>query len=215
MHSGAATVQKWRQSDHTQTNPGCRSSNRKSAAIFVILAVWTRQRRRYITQLVLFALRKRTATGNRTRERLCSRGIALILATLVRAFVLSAALAGALTPVRCLGEDSSKLPERATRELSPELLSLLRQKKTPKYSPIILRVFKEEAELEVWKQDITGHFQILKIYPICRWSGDLGPKMHEGDRQDSRGLLYDYTQIDESEFKLLSCDQHRLSQCLR
>ena len=188
MHSGAATVQKWRQSDHTQTNPGCRSSNRKAAAIYVILPVWTRQRRRYITQLVLFALRKRTATGNRTRERPCSRGIALILATLVRAFVLSAALAGALTPVRCLGEDSSKLPERATRELSPELLSLLRQKKTPKYSPIILRVFKEEAELEVWKQDITGHFQILKIYPICRWSGDLGPKMHEGDRQTPEGF---------------------------
>ena len=53
----------------------------------------------------------------------------------------------------------------------------------PKHLPILLRVFKEETELEVWKQDTTGHFQILKIYPICRWSGDLGPKLHEGDRQ--------------------------------
>jgi murein L,D-transpeptidase YafK len=74
----------------------------------------------------------------------------LICATLVRALVLSAAFAGALTPVRCLGEDGNQLPEKATKELSsPELLSLLRQKKMPKHSPIILRVFKEEAELEV------------------------------------------------------------------
>ena len=117
-----------------------------------------------------------------------SKGIALISATLFRAFVLSAALAGALTPMQCLGEDSNQLPEKATRELSPELLSLLRQKHMPKHSPVILRVFKEEAELEVWKQDATGHFQPLKIYPICRWSGDIGPKMYEGDRQTPEGF---------------------------
>ena len=51
-----------------------------------------------------------------------------------------------------------------------------------------MRVFKEEAELEVWKQDTTGRFQILKTYPICRWSGDLGPKLQEGDRQAPEGF---------------------------
>jgi murein L,D-transpeptidase YafK len=114
--------------------------------------------------------------------------MALICATLVRALVLSVAFAAALTPVRCLSEDGNQLPENAAKELSPELLSLLRQKKMPKHSPIILRVFKEEAELEVWKQDATGHFQILKTYPVCRWSGDLGPKLHEGDRQTPEGF---------------------------
>ena len=114
--------------------------------------------------------------------------IPLTRATLFRAFVISAALAGALVPVQCLGADGKQLPERATRELSPELLSLLRQKKMPKHSPIVLRVFKEEAELEVWKQDTTGHFQIFKTYPICRWSGDLGPKLHQGDRQTPEGF---------------------------
>jgi len=112
----------------------------------------------------------------------------LICASLVRAIVLSAAFAGALTPVLCLGEAGNQLPENAAKELSPELLSLLLQKKMPQHSPIILRVFKEEAELEVWKQDTTGHFQILKTYPICRWSGDLGPKLHEGDRQTPEGF---------------------------
>ena len=93
-----------------------------------------------------------------------------------------------LTPVRCLAESSSQLPAKATEELSPELLSLLQQKHMMKHSPIIVRVFKEESELEVWKQDTTGHFEILKTYPICRWSGDLGPKLHEGDRQAPDGF---------------------------
>ena len=96
--------------------------------------------------------------------------------------------AGALTPVACLGENGNQLPAKATKELPPELLSLLRQKHMPKNSPILVRIFKEESELEVWKQDTTGHFQILKIYPICRWSGDLGPKLHEGDRQAPEGF---------------------------
>ena len=102
----------------------------------------------------------------------------MIRATLVRALLLSAAFAGCLTPIRCLGEDGYQLPTKATKELSPQLLSLLQQKSMPKHSPILVRIFKEESELEVWKQDTTGHFQILKIYPICRWSGDLGPKVH-------------------------------------
>jgi murein L,D-transpeptidase YafK len=110
-------------------------------------------------------------------------------ATLIRTLVLSAAIcAGALTPMRCLGEDSNQLPAKATREVPPELLALFQQKHMAKHSPIILRIFKEEAELEVWKQDVTGHFQFVKTYPICRWSGDLGPKQHEGDRQAPEGF---------------------------
>ena len=112
----------------------------------------------------------------------------MIRALILRALVLAAAFAPGLTPVTCLGENSNRLPSKATKELPPELLALLRQKKMPKYSPIILRLFKEEAELEVWKQDTTGSFQILKIYPICRWSGDLGPKLQEGDRQAPEGF---------------------------
>ena len=137
---------------------------------------------------MLFALRKQPATGYETSRRYRGLGIPLIRATLFRAFVIAAAVAGALAPVRCLGEDGKRLPEKATRELSPELLSLLRQKKMPKHSAILLRVFKEEAELEAWKQDTTGHFQIFKTYPICRWSGDLGPKLHQGDRQTPEGF---------------------------
>jgi murein L,D-transpeptidase YafK len=113
----------------------------------------------------------------------------LIGAALVRALLLSAAaFAAALTPMRCLGEDGHQLPAKATRELSPELRSLLQQKNMVKHSPVLVRIFKEESELEVWKRDTTGHFQLVKMYPICRWSGDLGPKLHEGDRQAPEGF---------------------------
>jgi murein L,D-transpeptidase YafK len=110
----------------------------------------------------------------------------MIRVTALRVLLLTAALAAALMPVTCLA--SSRLPAKATKELPPELLSLLRQKKMPKHSPILIRLFKEEAELEVWKQDTKGSFQILKTYPICRWSGDLGPKLREGDRQAPEGF---------------------------
>ena len=112
----------------------------------------------------------------------------MIGAAFLRALLISAAIACILAPARGFGQDSKPLPEKATRELPPQLLALLRQRKMPKHSPVILRIFKEEAELEVWKQDTTGHFQFVKLYPICRWSGDLGPKMHQGDRQTPEGF---------------------------
>jgi murein L,D-transpeptidase YafK len=51
-----------------------------------------------------------------------------------------------------------------------------------------MRVFKEESELEVWKQDGSGRFALLRTYPICRWSGELGPKIKTGDRQAPEGI---------------------------
>ena len=114
-------------------------------------------------------------------------------ATLVRAICFSISLLGILEPHRGLAEDGNQLPAKATKELPPQVLSLLEQRKMPKRSPILIRIFKEESELEVWKQDTTGHLELLKVYPICRWSGDLGPKITEGDRQAPEGF-YTITQ---------------------
>ena len=139
----------------------------------------------------------------------------MIRTTVLRALVLTVAFAAALTPVTCLGENSNRLPTKATKKLPPELLSLLRQKKIPIHSPILVRVFKEEAELEVWKQDTTRRFQILKTYPICRWSGDLGPKLQEGDRETPEGFYRVTPELMKSPLQLLSCNQHRLPQQLR
>jgi murein L,D-transpeptidase YafK len=112
----------------------------------------------------------------------------LIRAKFVRALMASVVLAGTLALAGCYTEDGYQLPTRAMKELSPQMLAMLEQRNMPKDSPVLLRIFKEESELEVWKQDTTGRFQILKVYPICRWSGDLGPKVHEGDRQAPEGF---------------------------
>ena len=79
MHSGAAPVQKSdtnaRQSDHTSTNPSRRSSSRKSAAIYLICPCGRANGARYITQLVLFASRKRPTTGYENRGRSHGLGV--------------------------------------------------------------------------------------------------------------------------------------------
>jgi murein L,D-transpeptidase YafK len=98
----------------------------------------------------------------------------------------SAVAAAAVALASCNTDGLSDNP-RAMKPLSSEMVALLEQKHMPKESPLLVRIFKEEAELEVWKQDDSGHFALLKTYPICRWSGDLGPKIKEGDRQAPEG----------------------------
>jgi hypothetical protein len=42
--------------------------------------------------------------------------------------------------------------------------------------------------MEVWKRGSDGRYALLKTFPICRWSGQLGPKRKEGDRQAPEGF---------------------------
>lgn len=109
--------------------------------------------------------------------------------SVVRALLASAAIAAATALAGCNTDSlTSVSSERALRPLSPEMTRDLEKKNMPKESPILVRLFKEESELEVWKQDTTGRFALLKNYPICRWSGELGPKVKEGDRQAPEGF---------------------------
>ncbi len=55
-------------------------------------------------------------------------------------------------------------------------------------SPILIRIFKAESELEVWKAKDDGRFYLFKTYPICSYSGGLGPKIEQGDRQAPEGF---------------------------
>jgi murein L,D-transpeptidase YafK len=55
-------------------------------------------------------------------------------------------------------------------------------------APILMRIFKKESELEIWKRNGEGRYALLKTFPICRWSGQLGPKRQVGDRQAPEGF---------------------------
>src|SRR5205807_6304560 len=77
---------------------------------------------------------------------------------------------------------------RHMQPLSDRMLAEIESKNMAKESPILVRVFKEESELEIWKEDKSGRFALLHTYPICRWSGELGPKVKQGDRQAPEGF---------------------------
>ncbi|MBV9260614.1 MAG: L,D-transpeptidase family protein [Pseudolabrys sp.] len=99
----------------------------------------------------------------------------------------SAATAAAIALAGC-DTDNIVPSGRAQAPLSDKMVAELEAKQMDKGSPILLRLFKEDAEAEVWKQNTSGEYALLKTYPICRWSGDLGPKIKEGDRQAPEGF---------------------------
>ena len=93
-----------------------------------------------------------------------------------------------MTLAGCGGAPVASNSNRHMQPLSERMLAELKAKKMEKESPILMRIFKEEAELEVWKQNDSGRFALLRTYPICRWSGELGPKIKAGDRQAPEGF---------------------------
>ena len=54
-------------------------------------------------------------------------------------------------------------------------------------APIFIRAFKAESELQLWMKK-NDRFVLFETYPVCRWSGLLGPKLREGDRQSPEGF---------------------------
>ncbi len=109
--------------------------------------------------------------------------------SLVRALVTSAALVAGVLLAGCNSDEISLANNaKANQPVPPKLVADMAEKNMDLQSPMLVRLFKQEAELEVWKQDRTGRFALLKTYPICRWSGDLGPKVREGDRQAPEGF---------------------------
>ena len=107
---------------------------------------------------------------------------------LLRMLLASVAFAFAVALAGCDTDGVVAPSGRALSPLSDKMLADIEAKNMSKESPILVRLYKEESELEVWKQDNTGHYELLKTYPICRWSGELGPKKVQGDRQAPEGF---------------------------
>lgn len=85
--------------------------------------------------------------------------------------------------------DASRMGNmRAWQPIPAETVALMEQKGTNKHAPMLIRAYKKEAELEIWKMKGDGRYALLKTYPMCRWSGQLGPKTREGDRQVPEGF---------------------------
>jgi murein L,D-transpeptidase YafK len=67
---------------------------------------------------------------------------------------------------------------------------------------IYLRAFKKERELELWGGPRGKALTLIKTYPFCAASGELGPKRREGDMQVPEGF-YEVSQFNPtSDFHL-------------
>ncbi len=115
------------------------------------------------------------------------RGVSGLNRPFARALLASAAIAAAIALAGCDAENI--IPTgRAQAPISDKTLAEIAAKNMDKESPILARIFKDEAEMEIWKKNRDGEYALLKTFPICRWSGDLGPKKKEGDRQAPEGF---------------------------
>ncbi len=77
---------------------------------------------------------------------------------------------------------------KAEKPLPPKLVARMKAMGMDETSPILVRLYKEDSTLEVWKQKKDGRYAFVKSYPICKYSGKLGPKFIEGDRQAPEGF---------------------------
>jgi murein L,D-transpeptidase YafK len=124
----------------------------------------------------------------------------LRLATLAIAIAIAAALhaepAGAVSiELKDVASDrverqraaaEGNLPLAGTPDLS-RLSDRLAEKGLSLGSPVLLRAFKSESEFEVWiRKDDT--YVLFATYPVCHWSGTIGPKLREGDKQTPEGF---------------------------
>ena len=79
-------------------------------------------------------------------------------------------------------------PRRAQTPQSERLIEHNRSASVSNDSPVLLRIFKEERVLELWRQHKDGRFVRVSTIEICKVSGGLGPKRRYGDLQGPEGF---------------------------
>jgi murein L,D-transpeptidase YafK len=88
----------------------------------------------------------------------------------------------------CLSACTESSIPKAVRPVPHAIVADMDRQDMAETSPIFIRLYKETSELEIWKQRRNGDYALLKTYQICKWSGALGPKKKEGDRQAPEGV---------------------------
>jgi murein L,D-transpeptidase YafK len=85
------------------------------------------------------------------------------------------------------GDRAAKAAERVRPALEKDLAA----KGLHFGDPVFIRIFKDERELELWVRDRDGgRFKHFRTWPVVAMSGELGPKLAEGDRQAPEGFYF-------------------------
>ena len=105
-----------------------------------------------------------------------------------RARLLAAGLTAAVFALAGCDDQIDSNGGRSLAAIPQQTMTLMDDMGTTASAPVMFRAYKKEAVFEIWKQKTDGQFALLKSYPMCRWSGQLGPKKREGDRQVPEGF---------------------------
>jgi len=82
---------------------------------------------------------------------------------------------------------TASLPHICFNPNTTPIDEILQEKGLKPGIPLYIRIFKLEKELELWGKN-KERYELLKTYPICKYSGKLGPKLKEGDKQAPEGV---------------------------
>lgn len=83
---------------------------------------------------------------------------------------------------------TSSRAESSITSVELSLKNQLAQKNLVYGAPIFIRIFKDPGILEMWIESKNGTYINFKNYNICKYSGYLGPKLKEGDKQSPEGF---------------------------
>jgi murein L,D-transpeptidase YafK len=117
-----------------------------------------------------------------------AKGIAKMKLSTWRSRLLAAGFAVAALALAGCDDEMDSNGGRSLAAIPQTTLTLMDNIGTTASSPVLFRAYKKEAVFEIWKQKSDGQYALLKSYPMCRWSGQLGPKKREGDRQVPEGF---------------------------
>lgn len=89
---------------------------------------------------------------------------------------------------RVMANPTTSRAEAAATRVRPALERDLAEKQLAFGAPAFVRIFKQEHELELWLARADGTYALLRTWPICTFSGALGPKLRQGDGQSPEGF---------------------------
>jgi murein L,D-transpeptidase YafK len=85
------------------------------------------------------------------------------------------------------GIDAKSRAQIAAENVTPALTRDLKKQSLAIGSPLFIRIFKQEKQLQLWVKK-ENQFVLFRTYPICTYSGNLGPKTKQGDNQAPEGF---------------------------
>ncbi|MDJ0850372.1 MAG: murein L,D-transpeptidase family protein [Myxococcota bacterium] len=106
-----------------------------------------------------------------------------------RSALFITSIVGCASAVGAQETPSTDRSRAAITRVRPSLESALRERELRFGAPVFIRIFKESRELELWVQG-KGRFELFRSYPICTFSGGLGPKLRTGDLQSPEGFYF-------------------------